>query len=73
MKRLTVGLILCFLLIASKASATYVVVENISPTAPLWGGCACYPATGWLGAMVMDLTVDGESFTIASGDSPDQE
>jgi hypothetical protein len=57
MKRWAVGLVLCFLLVASKASATYVVIENISPSAPNWGGCNCIRATGWLGFITMGFTV----------------
>jgi hypothetical protein len=68
MKRWTVGLVLCFLLVASKASATYVVIENITPTSPPFGGCACLQAYGWLAGINVDLTVDGEAFTVASSE-----
>jgi hypothetical protein len=68
MKRWTVGLVLCFLLVASsKARAAYVVVENISQNAPSWGDCGCIPATGWLTGVFMGLDVqdaDGTSYTL---------
>ena len=67
MKRWTVGLVLCFLLVASRASGAYVVVENISQNAPDWGDCGCIPATGWLTAVFMGLDVqdaDGTTYTL---------
>ena len=67
MKRWTVGLVLCFLLVASRASGAYLVVENISQNAPNWGDCGCIPATGWLTAVFMGLDVqdaDGTTYTL---------
>lgn len=57
MKRWPVGLVLCLLLVASKASATYLVIENISQTAPAWGSCGCISPTGWLGFITFGVTV----------------
>jgi hypothetical protein len=73
MKLWTVGLGLCFLLVSSKASATYVVIENISQNAPNWGDCNCIQATGWLDFITMDFSVvdsDGSTydFTLISRD-----
>ena len=68
MRRQIVGLVVGFLLLASQASATYVVIENITPTAPLWGGCACHQAYGWLAGINVYFTVDGEAFTVASSE-----
>jgi hypothetical protein len=56
MKRWTGGSSLCVLLVASKASATYVVIENITPKAPNWGDCNCHQATGWLGFLTLSLS-----------------
>ena len=66
-KRWTFGLALCFLLVASKASATYVVIENISQNAPNWDDCNCHQATGWLGFITMGCTVvesDGTTYDL---------
>jgi hypothetical protein len=57
-KRWIVGLVFCFLLVASpNAWATYAVIENISQNAPDWGDCNCIDATGWLGFIVMGFTI----------------
>ena len=62
------ALAICFSLAdASTASATYIVIENISDGVPNWGECNCHPATGWLGFVQIDLDVvedDGNTYTL---------
>lgn len=66
-KRWTVGFVFCFVLVASsKAWAAYVVVENVSQNAPDWGDCSCIPATGWLTALFMGLTIPNADGTTDS-------
>jgi hypothetical protein len=57
----------CFLLLGpSRASATYVVIKNISQAAPNWGDCNCIQATGWLARVFIDLLVEdnGGAYTV---------
>jgi hypothetical protein len=61
-----IGLALCFSLMASKVSAAYLVIENISQNAPNWGDCNCIPATGWVSSVYLPFLVSNTDGTVDS-------